>query len=44
MGYEIFFWVVIGFVAGRISKLKFYYGPDEEKYNNADFAILKQPK
>ena len=35
---------VIAFMLGRLSKLKVYFGPDEEKYKKADFSILTKRK
>ncbi len=42
MTFEIFGYLVIGFLLGRISKCKFYYGYDEKKYYQADYGVLKR--
>ena len=42
MNYEFWFWITIAFVAGKLSSMKFYIGPDERKYKEADFAILRK--
>jgi hypothetical protein len=36
------FWVIltVGFIIGRISKLKLYIGSDNGKYCKADYGIL----
>ncbi len=39
MDYEILFYMLIAFIVGRLSKLTFYIGPDDDKYNAADFGI-----
>ena len=36
MNYELCFYLVLAFIAGRCSKLKIYIGPEHEKYNNAE--------
>ena len=40
MDYELWFYMAIAFILGRISKLKFYIGTDKEEYDAADVAIL----
>jgi hypothetical protein len=39
MDYYFWFWLLVAFIVGRLSKLKYYIGPDEEKYKKADFGI-----
>jgi len=36
------FWVIltVGFIIGRVSKLKLYIGYNESNYNKADYGIL----
>lgn len=40
MDYRFWFWMGVAFLIGRMSKLNFYIGPDEDKYNKADFGML----
>jgi len=42
MDYQFWFYLLIAFLLGRLSKTKYkiYIGYDEEKYKNADFGLL----
>uniref|UniRef100_A0A6M3LRR0 Uncharacterized protein n=1 Tax=viral metagenome TaxID=1070528 RepID=A0A6M3LRR0_9ZZZZ len=40
MDYPFWFWVLVAFLAGRASKLKFYIGKDRTLYDAADCGIL----
>ena len=42
MNFEFWFWVVIAFFIGRLSKLKIYIGHNEEEYAKADIGILRK--
>jgi len=37
---EIFFWVLVGVILGRLNKNKVYIGYNETKYQNSDIGIL----
>ena len=41
MDYFFWFWILLAFIAGRIStRSLFYYGNDQEKYDKAWIAIM----
>lgn len=40
MDYDFLFHLLVAFLVGRASKLKFYIGIDKEKYDAADAAVL----
>ncbi len=40
MNYEIAFYILVAFLAGRFMPRKIYIGYDEKKYKQADAGIL----
>jgi hypothetical protein len=40
MDWQMLFFLLVAFLLGRASKLKYYIGYDESKYKAADVAIL----
>jgi len=45
MNYELWFYVLVAFVVGRISKgFNIYVGTDKIKYENATFGVLLREK
>lgn len=40
MDYKFWFFVLLAFIVGRLSKSKIYIGTDVEKYKAADAGIL----
>ena len=41
MNYELYFYCLIAFILGRLTKwFNIYIGPDETKYSNATIGIL----
>lgn len=44
MNYELAFYLLLAFLAGRWLPRRIYIGHDEEKYNKADWGILWSTK
>jgi len=44
MDYELLFYMLVSFLAGRLSTLTVYIGQDSKKYENASFGILLKKK
>ena len=44
MNYELMFWLLVAFLAGRYFPRSFYVGTDREKYEKADIGILLKDK
>lgn len=44
MDYKFWFFMLIAFVLGRLSKLKFYMGTSKERYKQCDFGVLLREK
>jgi len=40
MNYELWFWILVAFLAGRWLPRKVYIGRDKEKFGKADLGIL----
>ena len=44
VNYELMFWLLVAFLAGRYFPRSFYIGTDREKYEKADIGILLKDK
>ena len=43
MDYKIAFYMLLAFIAGRLSKIKIYIGQNKEKYNAANIGLYIRP-